>query len=403
MKIIIGMLKSLKTKLTAADESKLQFAIVLAAVLVSIIVRLFCFYYESRDYNIFLKPWVDEIELHGGFASLRMAIGDYFPPYIYILTIISYLPINSLYAIKIVSCIGDIVLACYMYKIVNLSTKKSYAATAAFAVTILLPTVILNSSLWGQCDSLYTAALVACVYYMMNKEPNKGMVAFSIAFIFKLQAIFLAPLILLLLIKKWVRIRHLFYAPAIYFLAVLPAWAAGRNLVELLTIYVKQTDSYQALTLNAPNIYTFFNSDDTQNIGKRCLAVVAFVMLLCFIKLWKTKFTLTPRLILQFSMLCAVALPFVLPHMHERYFYLADVLAVAYVFTFKRRWFVPLIVVCSSFLVYGMYLFGFSRWMDAAYAAAPMGYVLYRIAKDFITDMQAKQPGKKLLADSVVI
>jgi hypothetical protein len=43
--------------------------------------------------------------------------------------------------------------------------------------------------------------------------------------------------------------------------------------------------------------------------------------------------------------------------MHERYFFLADVLSVALAFYRPRLWFVPLLVQTSSLLAYEAYLF----------------------------------------------
>ena len=44
--------------------------------------------------------------------------------------------------------------------------------------------------------------------------------------------------------------------------------------------------------------------------------------------------------------------------MHERYFYLADVLAVVLAFHRPRLWYVPLLVQAASLLSYGPFLFG---------------------------------------------
>jgi hypothetical protein len=54
----------------------------------------------------------------------------------------------------------------------------------------------------------------------------------------------------------------------------------------------------------------------------------------------------------------AVLVPFLLPSMHERYFYLAEVLTVIAAFYVPRRlWYVPVLVQVSSFLAYLKVLF----------------------------------------------
>ncbi len=370
--------------------SRRQSITIIVVTVIALLMRVLCFPFESRDYQIYLQPWFEEIKSNGGVLAIGRQIGDYLPPYIYILAALSYLPVGSLVSIKIISCFGDIIMACYAAKMVKLITRKNSTATITYCATMLLPTVVLNSGLWGQCDSLYTAALVACVYYLMNDRPRAGMMAFSIAFVFKLQAVFLAPFIILLFIKKRIKFIQLFYVPAVYFLAILPAWIAGRDIVDLLTVYIRLAGSYTKLSLNAPNLYALFPMEWIPNIGMRCVLVVAFIMLLVFYWVWRTDFMVSKDILFRFAMLCALALPYILPHMHERYFYLADVLAVAYAVTYSTRWVVPLIAVSSSFLVYGMYLFGFS-WMDAAYAAVPMGYIVGLVCLDVIKNIRASK------------
>jgi Gpi18-like mannosyltransferase len=206
MNIAIQMLSQKLVK----PQHRRQALILFGVSFIALLVRVLCFPFESRDYQIFLQPWFEEIKANGGFLAIGRQIGDYLPPYIYILAALSYLPASSLVSIKMISCLGDIIMACYAAKIVKLKTQKSGLAAMTYCVLMLLPTVVLNSGLWGQCDSLYTAALVACVYYMMDGKPRAGMIAFSIAFIFKLQAVFLAPFILSLFIKRKINFWHLF-------------------------------------------------------------------------------------------------------------------------------------------------------------------------------------------------
>ena len=50
-------------------------------------------------------------------------------------------------------------------------------------------------------------------------------------------------------------------------------------------------------------------------------------------------------------------MPYVLPAMHERYFFPADVLGVVFAFWFPRRWFIALLIQVASFFTYLPYLF----------------------------------------------
>jgi Gpi18-like mannosyltransferase len=65
----------------------------------------------------------------------------------------------------------------------------------------------------------------------------------------------------------------------------------------------------------------------------------------------------SPR-ILQLATISAVLLPYFLPKMHDRYFFLADVLAIVYAFYFPRYFFLPVLVGLTSLFSYGPFLFG---------------------------------------------
>lgn len=371
---------SLKSK---GISNKEKTAIIIVVTIIAFLIRFVFFSYTSRDYLIFLRPWFDEIRDNGGFSSIGHAIGDYLPTYIYILTALTYLPLNSLYSIKLISFAGDIILSLYAMRIVNAKTRNSYLAVSVYAIVMFLPTVILNSSAWGQCDSIYAAALIACIYYMLIDKPGAGMISYSISFVFKLQAVFLAPFILLMLIKKKIKFVQLFYVPAAYLLAIFPAVIAGRSIQDLLSIYFRQTGTYNKLSLGAPNFYAFINPVDTSpyTIGGICLFVA--VMAVAFIIVWKTKFELTSDIIIKAAMLSLIIVPFMLPHMHERYFYAADVFSVIYAALNKKRWFLPVIICGSSLSGYSQYLYGKSAFSSFfSLAAIPMFIALCFIIKD---------------------
>ena len=61
-------------------------------------------------------------------------------------------------------------------------------------------------------------------------------------------------------------------------------------------------------------------------------------------------------LILALAALIAVAVPFLLPHMHDRYFFLADVLSAAFAFQFVMLVHVPVCVSFASLMGYHAYL-----------------------------------------------
>lgn len=344
----------------------------------ALLLRFVWFAYPSGDYTDFLHPWFEEIRNAGGLAAIGKPIGDYMVSYIYILAALTHLPLPDIVSIKLISCLGDILLAAYGMKIIYTITKDLLAAKTVYTILLFLPTIWLNSGAWGQCDSLYTAALLACFYYMMQKHPAKAMLAYGIAFAFKLQAIFVAPVLLVLWMKRQVRFRHFFLIPVVYAAVILPACLVGRPLVDLLLIYFHQTGTYTQLSLGAPNFYAWLPiMQETKvitvvGILLALIVVLVFVVLLCV-----KKRPITPLVLIRIAFFYALLVPFLLPRMHERYFYPATVLAIICCFTFQNVKDQFLLCVCeiSSFFVVCRFLFGW-LWVNPAWFALPLAAVL---------------------------
>ena len=69
------------------------------------------------------------------------------------------------------------------------------------------------------------------------------------------------------------------------------------------------------------------------------------------------RYELDAERIVTAAVVFVLLVPFVLPGMHERYFYLADVLTVVLAFYRPRLWYVPLLVQAASLLSYLPFLF----------------------------------------------
>ena len=104
---------------------------------------------------------------------------------------------------------ADIVLAVFAANLVDFERKSRVKWTAAYCTVLFLPSVFLNSGVWGQCDAIYVSALLAFLYYAMRGNSGKAVLAYSISFVFKLQAVFFAPLLLLLLLQALLCLHRL--------------------------------------------------------------------------------------------------------------------------------------------------------------------------------------------------
>jgi Gpi18-like mannosyltransferase len=73
------------------------------------------------------------------------------------------------------------------------------------------------------------------------------------------------------------------------------------------------------------------------------------------------KYQLTHELILFMSLISTAITPFLLPKMHDRYFYPADVFSLILAFYTPQFWFVPIAYQMVSGLAYSIFLFDAPR------------------------------------------
>ena len=158
---------------------------------------------ETYDYRHSVSGWYAFIVENGYFAALQYDFSNYNVPYLYLLAAMAALlpGLHSLVAVKAISMLFDLALAYFVYKCVEHKhhDSKSLIPILAGLATLLAPTVVLNSSAWGQTEAIYTTFLVACLYFLLASRQAMALVAFGLAVSFKLQAVFLAPLLLWLI------------------------------------------------------------------------------------------------------------------------------------------------------------------------------------------------------------
>lgn len=332
-----------------------------AAVLVvalAVVLRVELYDFQSTDYQAFVARWYDFIKANGGFGAMRYEFADYTMPYLYLLAVLTYLPVPVLVGVKTISVLGDLLLAFFVYRLVALRYPRGWTAFAAAATVALLPTVVMNGAMWGQCDSIYAAFAVGGLYFALRSRPWLACVFFGLALAFKLQAIFLLPVLAVLVFRRAVPWRALLAIPAVVLALDVPALLAGADLTRLLSIYLTQTGEYGQLTLNAANVYQLVDfGSNTEAV--RNIAILVTVELVAGLILYAvvSRFELTTTRVVLLATVFVVLVPFFLPAMHERYFYLADVLSVVVAWYLPRHlWPVPVLVQFASAFSYVPFL-----------------------------------------------
>lgn len=324
-------------------------------VVLAVVIRVELYPFQSGDYRAFFAQWYDFVKANGGFGALRYQFADYNVPYLYLIALLTYLPVPVLAGIKTISVLFDLVLAFYAYKLVALKYPRGWTAFAAAAVVALLPTVVMNSSMWAQCDSIYAAFGLGGLYYVVRSRPWLACVFFGLALAFKLQIVFLLPVLLVLALARKIPWLSLLAVPAVVLVLDIPALLVGANPTDLLTVYTNQVGEYTRLTLNAPNVYQLFDfSADIRTLG--VLVTGLFVAAMTAFAVWG-RGRLTVSRVVLLGCVFAILIPYFLPAMHERYFYLAEVLSVIVAFYLPRRmWPVPVLVQFASAFSYVPFL-----------------------------------------------
>lgn len=308
---------------------------------------------ESADYFGFLEDWMRQIREGGGFASLGYQISNYTSPYMYIMCLVSYISKNDLYALKLVSVLFDYVAAVAMFSILYRITGKVRRSVLGMAAVLLSPTVILDGAYWCQCDIIYSAFILWGLYRLFQKDSRGCMIFVGIAFAFKQQTLFILPFLVILWLKEeTVRFRDFVYLPLLYVLGAVPAWLMGRDLKELLLIYVDQSGTYPWGTLEYPNIYALLGEamPDMRHAGEVSGAGIFMTVILlgCLAYyLYTKKVRMGGELVVTLALFTVALCVYCLPHMHDRYGFLVDLLAIAYGFINRKK----LPVMCGYFVV----------------------------------------------------
>lgn len=342
-----------------ALRSKPQWGVGLAVIVLAFVLRALALDHETLDYQNFLSPWVTFYRENGGFRALWRPVGNYNIPYLYFMALFSYSSIRDLYLIKCLSILFDVLLAWGSTELLGLYCESAWRRLGCFACVLLLPTVILNGAFWGQCDSIYVAFLVLALWQGLKDHPMTAMLCLALSFGFKLQAIFVMPVFALLLLRGKLRWYHLAVFPAAYVLLVLPAVLLGRPFLDTVLLYASQTGSVgSALNYNSSSIFgIFWHVANEEAAATTAIAAAAFYTLLVLTAASLFRDRLNDRAILCAAVLFAVGIPFLLPHMHDRYFFAADILTL--VLAFAIPWTFPAapLTQFASLLGYHAYIY----------------------------------------------
>ena len=349
---------------------------------IAFVLRYKLFPIESADYFGFLEDWMNQIKELGGFNSLGTKISNYTSPYMYLMCLVSGAD-NSLYALKMISVVFDYIASIAMFLIIYELTKNTKKSIIGMSLVLLSPTVIIDSAWWCQCDIIYTSIILWALYYFIKDNSTKCFIFLGIAFSFKLQTIFIVPFLIIMWLKKrTIRILDALYVPFIYIIAQLPAWMFGRPFMDLMMIYFDQSNTYPWGTLEYPNLYALL--DETiehmhhmnEVTGAGTYVTILLLGMLAYY-IYSKDIELTNDLIITLAMFSVSIIVYTLPHMHDRYGFLIDLLAIIYAVLRPKKLPVMMGFMLVSILTFMPYLLAVHIFDIRIVAVALLGLITY--------------------------
>lgn len=355
--------------------------LLISLILISILIKYFFFSFESGDYKRFLFKWYNEINANG-LTSVVNGLGNYNPPYLILLYLLTLLPGSAIVKIKMLSVVFDILMGLIGYLIVKKLTNSKHAYLC-WIVILFLPTVILNSSVWAQCDSIYTTFVLLSLYLLISEKYKLSFLTLGIAFSFKLQFIFILPLyVIVYFVNKKFSILNFLLIPLGNILMCLPVILMGMPLVKCFTTYIEQTTDYSVyLTRNLANIYQLL--PNIKIIGYILFIITGLIFLGLLIYFIKRKKEISKKEMISIGLLGVLIAVYFLPFMHERYMFMADTLSIIWYFIYRKNLYIPIIINLSSLAGYSVYLCGF-KWMPLWIFSCLMLVVIINLFLDVI-------------------
>jgi Gpi18-like mannosyltransferase len=383
--------------ITAAPRTLSRYAgaaIIAAAFGMSLCMRWLARDVVTGDYTLYLQPWIEFIQAQGGWPALRYNFSNYAPPYLYLLVVASgiFNSVPALYLSKLISLPFDLGCAWMAYKLVKLRYPDGIAPHSAFAAVLLLPTLLGNGAIWGQADSTYTFFLLVCIYALCMRRHGLAMICFGLALAFKLQALFFLPVIVILLFKRELPAVKLLWIPAVLLFAHAPAAWLGRPLDDVLGIYLAQAGTNEPLVMNAPTWFTWLPHEPFDVMLWLGVLAAGVACLLLLLVALRSKANATPDFIIRLSTAVLLVVPFLLPKMHERYFFAGEVTSVVLAFFAPAWWLVPVAAQFASSITYGGYLARFGHLVDLRFVAPFMAFAAIASVVAFIHHARSAQP-----------
>ena len=352
---------AIEKKMLAFFEKNLDRLFLFCILISGFIIRYAKRKYISWDMEQCLLPWYYEIKALGGLKSLSVQTGDYGCLYQFLIAIMTYIPLEPVLLYKSLSCIFDYVLAFSVSELLSAcgAVKRfDKVYNIAVGVVLFLPTVIMNSAIWGQCDSVYVSFCILAILFLNKKKYRNMYIMLGIAFAFKLQTIFIVPFfILYYLVKKDHSILGYLWTFLVFELSGLPAFLMGRGILAPFQIYFFQAKEYRHMWMNTWSFWQLAGDDYATFKTVAVSLTVIILAIVIYVYMKRGSGLETPEEMIAVAAWMVWTCVVFLPAMHERYAYLLDMLLVSLVFINRRYLFFGMAAIGGSVIGYSSSLY----------------------------------------------
>lgn len=317
----------------------------------------------SNDMASFLIPWFGEIQRTGGLQALDHQVGDYNLLYQTLIALFTYSPLDSVSLYKLLSCLFDFLLAFSCGYILCDLLQKDWRRDITFDITytilLFLPTVVLNSAYWGQCDSIYVTFIIWTLYLLFKRKYRIAFILFGVALAFKLQSIFIVPFFIYCYCsRRDFSLSKFGYSIFVFWLSGIGGYLQGRNLTDCFKIYSDQSDLYHNMYLNVSSFWLLVGNNYEVLKPMAIILTIVILGIGLYVILLHKKSLETPVTFINTAIWSVWSILLFLPTMHERYTYLLDILLVMLCMLNKKYIVFAIGEILLSLLTYGHYLFG---------------------------------------------
>lgn len=311
---------------TLPERWRIPIALAVGCGLIGIALRYLAREHATADAAEYIT-WYTFARDHG-IAGLAEAFTNYTPIYSYLLLIATWFDGlgQPLSLVKMISALFEFGCATVVARMVWRFTSVALRASLAFCAVWLAPTVLFNGAMWGQADSIWTFfALVSVAMFMRHRN---GVLPFAVGCSVKAQGVFLGPFVLGMILRRKIHLAWLAAIPGAYAILAIPVLIAGRSLASVLGIYLDQAHTFHRLTMNAANVWVFAGATPYAIGVAAGLVLAAATGLALSIFIAQSKRT-GPEFILLVACVSLILMPYLLPKVHERYFYGFELASIA--------------------------------------------------------------------------